>query len=89
VNISQLLHRKRETHAPPDTDERSLAIGRFHDAPLLARMLSPHVHPAIGRHGEIDNDCLYIHHPSIRLDLQSKLALRPTSHAHSPDLRPR
>ena len=86
VNISQLLHRKGQTHAPPDTDERSLAIGRFHDAPLQAIMLSPHVCPAIGRRGEIDNDCLYIHHPSRRLDLQSLLALRPISHAHSPDL---
>jgi len=86
VNITQLLHRKGQTHAPPDTDERSLAIGRFHDAPLHARMLSPRVYPAIGQRGEIDNDCLYIHHPWRRLDLQSPLALRPISHAHSPDL---
>ena len=49
-------------------------------------MLSPHVHPAIGQRGEIDNDCLYIHHPPRRLDLQSPLALRPISPAHSPDL---
>jgi hypothetical protein len=49
-------------------------------------MLSPHVHPAIDRRDEIDNDCLYIHHPSRRLDLQSPLALRPISPAHSPDL---
>jgi hypothetical protein len=68
VIISQLLHRKRQTHAPPDNDERSLTIGRFHDAPLQARMLSPHVYPAVGQRGEIDNDCLYIHHPSRRLD---------------------
>jgi hypothetical protein len=49
-------------------------------------MLSPHVYPAIGQRGEIDSECLYIHHPSRRLDLQSPLALRPISHAHSPDL---
>ena len=71
VNITQLLHRKGQTHAPPDTDERSLAIGRVYDAPLHAKMLSPHAYPAIGQRGEIDNDCLYIHHPSRRLDLQS------------------
>ena len=69
VNISQLLHRNGQTHAPPDTDERSLAIGRFYDAPLHVRMLSPHVYPTIGQRGEIDNNCLYIHHPSRRLDL--------------------
>ncbi len=81
-NISQILHRKGQTHAPPDTDDRSLAIGGFHDAPLQARMLSPQVYPAVGQRGEIDNDCLYIHHPSRRLDLQSPLALRPISPAH-------
>jgi len=32
------------------------------------------------------SDCLYIHHPSRRLDLQSPLALRPISPAHSSDL---
>jgi hypothetical protein len=32
-------------------------------------MLSPHVYPAIDRRGEIDIDCLSIHHPSRRLDL--------------------
>ena len=69
VNITQLLHRKGQTHAPPDTDERSLAIGRFHDAPLHVRMLSHHVYPAIGQRGEIENDCMYIYHPSRRLDL--------------------
>ena len=86
MNISQLIHRKGQTHAPPDMDERSLAIGRFYDAPLHARMFSPRVYPAIGQRGEIDNDCLYIHHPLRRLDLLSPLALRPISHAHSPDL---
>ena len=49
-------------------------------------MLSPHVYPAVGQRGEIDNDCLYIHHHSRRLDLQSPLAFRPISPAHSPDL---
>ena len=49
-------------------------------------MLSPHVYPAIGQRGEIDNDSLYILHPSRRLDLQSPLALRSISPAHSPDL---
>jgi hypothetical protein len=49
-------------------------------------MLSPHVYPAVGQRGEIDNDCLYIHHPSRRLDLQSPLALQPISPSHSPDL---
>ena len=42
--------------------------------------------PAVGQRGEIDNDCLYIHHLSRRLDLQSPLALRPISPGHSPDL---
>jgi hypothetical protein len=69
VNISQLLHRKGQTHAPPETGERSLAIGRFYDAPLHAKMLSPHVYPAIGQRGEIDNDCIYVLYPSRRLDL--------------------
>jgi len=86
MNITQLLHRKGQTHAPPDMDERSLAIGRFYDAPLHAKMPSPHVYLAIGQRGKIDNDCLYIHHPSRRLDLQSPLALRPISPAISPDL---
>jgi hypothetical protein len=45
ANISQLLHRKSQTHAPSDTDERFLAIGRFYDAPLNAIMLSPHIYP--------------------------------------------
>ena len=49
-------------------------------------MLSPHVYPAIGQRGEIDNDCRYIYNPSRRLDIQSPLALRPISPAHSPDL---
>jgi len=86
VNISQLLHRKGQTHAPPETDERSLVIGRFHDAPLDARMLSPHVYPTAGQRGELDNDCLYIHHPSRRIDLESPLALRSISPNHSPEL---
>jgi len=86
VNISQLIHRKEQTHAPPDTDERSLAIGRFYNAPLNARMRSPHVYPTVGQRGEMDNDCLYIHHPSRRLELQSPLALRPILADHSPDL---
>ena len=34
----------------------------------------------------MDNDCLYIHHLSRRLDLQIPLALRPISADHSPDL---
>jgi hypothetical protein len=86
ANISQLLHRKGQTHAPPDTDERSLAIGRFHEAPLNARMLSQHVYPTVGQREELDNDCLYIYHPSTQLDLQSLLALRPILADHSPDL---
>jgi len=44
------------------------------------------LYPAIGHRGEIYNDCLYIHHPSRRLDLQNPLALRLISPAHSPDL---
>ena len=49
-------------------------------------MLSPHVYPANGQRLEIDNDCLYIHHPYKRLDLHSPLALQPISLAHSPDI---
>jgi hypothetical protein len=86
VNISQLLHRKGQTHDPPDTYERSLAIGRFNYAPLNARIISPHVYPAVGQRREIDNDCLYIHYPSRRLDFHSPLALRPITTDHSPDL---
>ena len=86
MNISQLLHRKGQTHAPLDTDERSLAIGRYYDAPLNAMMLYPHVYPAIGQRGEIDNDCLYTHHLSRRLDLQSPLALRLVTNEHSPNI---
>jgi len=67
--VSQLLHRKEQTQAPPDIDEQSLVIGNFHNAPLSARMHSPQVHPAVGRRGELDNECLYLHHPSRRLDL--------------------
>jgi len=85
-NIFQILHRKGQTRAPPDMDERSLTIGRFHNAPLNARMLSSHVYPIVGQRGELDNDCLYIRHPSRRLDLQSLLALRPISVENSPDL---
>jgi len=58
----------------------------FHDAPLNARMLSRHVYPTVGQRGELGNDCLYINHPSRRLDLQSPLALRPNSADHLPDL---
>jgi hypothetical protein len=49
-------------------------------------MLSPHVYPTVGKRAELDNDCLYIHHPSQRLDLQSPLALRPISANHSTEL---
>ena len=49
-------------------------------------MLSQHVYPTIGQRKELDNECLYIHHPSRRLDLQSPFALRPISPDHSPDL---
>ena len=49
-------------------------------------MLCPHFYPTVGQRGELDNDCIYIHHPSRRLDLQSPLALRPISADHSPDL---
>jgi hypothetical protein len=49
-------------------------------------MLSPHVYPFVGQQGEIDNDCLYIHHLSRPLDLQSPLALRPITAEHSPNL---
>jgi len=84
--ISQLLHRKGQTQAPPDTDEESLVIGSFHNAPLSARMHSPHVQPAAGRRSELDHDCLYLHHPSHRLDLQSPMALTPISQNHSPEL---
>ena len=84
--ISQLLHRKGETQAPPDTNEQSLVIGSFHNAPLSARMNSHHAQQAVGRRGELDNDCLYPHHPSRRLDLQSPLALAPISPIHTPEL---
>ena len=83
---SQLLHRKGHTQAPPDTDEQSLVLGSFHTAPLNARMHSHHVQPTTGRRGELDNECLYIHHPSRRLDLQSPLALHPLSSNHTPEL---
>jgi len=49
-------------------------------------MHSPHVHPAVGRRGELDNDHLYMHHPSRRLDFQSPLALAPLSSIYSPKL---
>jgi hypothetical protein len=49
-------------------------------------MYSPHVHPIVGRIGELDKDCLYLHHPSRRLDLQSPVALVPLSPSHSPEL---
>ena len=84
--ISQRLHRKGKTQAPPDTDEKSLVIGIFHNAPLSARIYSPHVNPAVGRRGELNNDCLYLHHPSRRLDHQSPLALIPISPIHTPEL---
>jgi hypothetical protein len=87
VNISQLLHQKGQTYAPPDTNERSLAIGRYYEASLNVRMLSQYVYPDVGQRGEIDNDCLYIHHPSRLLDLQSPLpALRAITTDHSVDL---
>jgi hypothetical protein len=34
----------------------------------------------------LDNDCLYLHHPSQRLDLQSPLALAPISPIPTPEL---
>ena len=40
----------------------------------------------MGSRGKLDNDCLYIHHPSRRLDLQSPLALTPFSANHTPEL---
>jgi hypothetical protein len=49
-------------------------------------MHSPHVQLAVGRRGELDNDCMYIHHPTRRLDLQSPLALAPISPSHTPKL---
>ena len=49
-------------------------------------MHSPHVYPAAGSKGELDNDCIYLHHLSRRLDLQSPLALAPLTHNHSPEL---
>ncbi len=81
-----MLHRKGQTQAPLDTDERSLTIGSFHDAYLGSKIYSPHVHPAVGRRGELDNDCLYLHHPSRRLDQQSPLAFTLISLSHSPEL---
>ena len=56
TTISQLLHRKGQTQAPPDTDEQLLVLGSFHNAPLSARIQSPQVHPAAGRRGELDNE---------------------------------
>jgi len=44
------------------------------------------VHPTVGRRGELDNECLYLYHPSRRLDLQIPLAPTPISPNHSPDL---
>jgi len=84
--ISQMLLRKGHAQTPLDADEQSLAIGSFYGAPLSARMHSPHVHPAVERSGELDNDCLYLHHPSRRLDLKSPLAPAPLSPNHSPEL---
>jgi hypothetical protein len=49
-------------------------------------MLSPHVYPTTGQQKVLNNDCLYIHYPSQRLDLQIPLALRSISADHSPDL---
>jgi len=49
-------------------------------------MHSPDVHPAVGRRGDLDNECLYMHPPSRGLDLQSLLALVPLSPNHSPEL---
>jgi hypothetical protein len=49
-------------------------------------MHSPHVHPADGSRGDLDNDCIYPHHPSRGLDLQSPLTLAPLSQYHSPEL---
>jgi hypothetical protein len=49
-------------------------------------MHSPHAHPVAGCRGDLDNDCIYLHHPSRRLDLQSPLALAPLSQNHSPEL---
>jgi hypothetical protein len=49
-------------------------------------MYSPHVQPSIGKREELDNDCLYLHHPSRRLDLQIPLALTPLTPDHSPEL---
>ena len=86
TTISQLLHRKGQTRAPPDTYDSSITIGSFHSAPLSARMHSPHVYPSAGNRGELDNDCIYLHHPSRRLDLQSPLALTPLTQHHSPEL---
>ena len=70
--------------APLDTDERYLTISKFHDVPLNAKTHSPHMHPAIGQRGELDNDCPYLHHPWRRLDLEDPLALRPILESHSP-----
>ncbi len=86
TTISQLLHRKGQTQEPPDIDDISLTSGNFHNAPLGARMHSPHVYPAAGSRGELDNDCIYLHHPSRRLDLQSPFALAPLTQNHSQEL---
>ena len=86
MTLIQLLHIKGKTHELPDTDDYSTIISRFYDAPLNARLHSPHVLPSVGKRGELDNDCLYIHHPSRRLYLQSPLALHSITPDHSPDL---
>jgi hypothetical protein len=49
-------------------------------------MYSPHVHPAVDKRGELGNDCLYLHHPARRIDLQFPMALTQLSPNNSPEL---
>ena len=72
---------------PPNTDDVSLAIGNYRDAPLNARKIDKNVYPtAANRTTILETDPIYLYHPAPRQDLQSPLALTPLSPTHCPIL---
>jgi hypothetical protein len=80
------LARKNQTSRPPDSEPISTMFGNYHHAPLNSHRVNSDVHPHIATRGDLHSDPLYRHHTSARSDLQSPLALNPSSPSHAPVL---
>jgi hypothetical protein len=53
---------------------------------IMRMMMMTIVQPAVGRRGELGNDCFYLYHSSRGLDILSPLALALISPIHTPEL---